>query len=86
MCVSLLPSQRSKVVLDYLGNLKRWDFDALDKLSTSDFTQQILPASFGLSPHTKNECTEYLHTFRDPLNNTPLEVRTNAQTLVSPSF
>jgi hypothetical protein len=81
------PSQQLKVVLDYLDNLKRWDFDALDKLSTSDFTQQILPASLGLSPRTKNECTEYLHTFRDSLNSAPLEVRNaQSQTLVSPRF
>jgi hypothetical protein len=77
------PSQQLKVVLEYLDNLKRWDFDALNKLSTSDFTQQILPSSLGLLPRTKNECTEYLHTFRDSLNSAPLEVR-NAQTLVSP--
>jgi len=79
------PSQQLQVVLDYLDNLKRWDFDALHKLCTSDFTQQVLPASLGLAPRTKNECTEYLHTFRDSLNGAPLEVR-NGQTLVSPSF
>jgi hypothetical protein len=33
------PSQQLKVVLDYLDNLKRWDFDALNKVPTSDFTQ-----------------------------------------------
>jgi hypothetical protein len=79
------PSQQLKVVLDHFNNLKRWDFDALSKLSTSDFTQQILPASLASSRRTKNEYIEYLHDLRDSLNGVPLEVR-NAQTLVSPSF
>jgi hypothetical protein len=79
------PSQQLKVVLDHFNNLKRWDFDALSKLSTSDFTQQILPASLASSRRTKNEYIEYLHDLRDSLNGAPLEVR-NAQTLVSPSF
>jgi hypothetical protein len=68
------PSQQLKVVLDHLDNLKRRDFDVLSKLSTSDFTQQILPASLGLSPRTKNECVEYLHTLRDLLKRGPLGV------------
>jgi hypothetical protein len=76
-------SQQLKVVLDYFDNLKRWDFDALGKLSTSDFTQQTLPASLGLSPRTKSEYIGYLHTFRDSLNGAPLEV-SNARPLVSP--
>ena len=52
------PSQRLKAVLDYLDNLKRWDFDAVSKQFTSDFTLQILPASMGLSPRTKSEYIE----------------------------
>ena len=79
------PSQQLKVVLDYLDSFKRWDFDALGKLCTSDFTQQILPASLGLPPRAKNECTESLYALRDALNGAPLEVR-NAHTLVSPPF
>jgi hypothetical protein len=79
------PSQQLKVVLNHFNNLNRWDFDALSKLSTSDFTQQILPASLGSSRRTKNEYVEYLHDLRDALNGAPLEVR-NGQTLVSPSF
>jgi hypothetical protein len=68
------PSQQLKVVLDYIDNIKRWDFDALSKLSTSDFTQRIFPASLGLSPSTKNECIENLHTLRDSLKGGTLEV------------
>lgn len=68
------PSQQLTVVLDYFDNLKRWDFDALSKLSTSTFTQQTLPASLGLSPRTKNEDIQYLHSFRDSLKGAPLEV------------
>src|ERR1700733_9608014 len=79
------PSQQLKVVLDYFDHLKRWDFDALSKLFTSDFTQQILPASLGLSPRTKSEYIEILHTLRNSLNGAPIEVRT-AHTLVSMSF
>ena len=79
------PSKQLKVVLNYFESLKCWDFDALSKLSTSDFTQQTLPASLGLPTRTKNEDIEFLHTLRDSLNGAPLEVR-NAQTLVSPSF
>ena len=79
------PSQQLKVVLDFLDTIKRWDFDALSKQFTSDFAQQILPASLGSPRRTKNEYIEYLHTFRDSLNGAPLEVG-NCQTLVSPSF
>ena len=68
------PYQRLKAVLDYLDNLKRWDFDALSKQFTSHFTLQILPASLRLSPRTKNEYIESLHTLRDSLNGAPLEV------------
>ncbi|KAN0114172.1 hypothetical protein V8E52_006970 [Russula decolorans] len=67
-------SQQLKVVLDFLDILKRWDFDALDKLWTSDFTQQILPTSLGSSPRTKSEYIEYLHNFRDSLNGAALEI------------
>jgi hypothetical protein len=79
------PSRQLKVVLDYLDNLKRWDFDAAGKQFASDFTQQILPASLGSSPRTRDEYIEYLHNFRDSLNGAPLEVR-NGPDLVSPSF
>ena len=68
------PSQRLKVVLDYLDNVKRWDFDALSKQFTPDFTLQILPASLRLSPRTKSQYIESLHTLRDSLNGAPLEV------------
>ncbi|KAF8489527.1 hypothetical protein F5888DRAFT_1638531 [Russula emetica] len=68
------PSQRLKVVLDYFDNLKRWDFDALSKLSTSNFTQQTLPATLGLSPRSKSEDIEFLHSFRDSLKGAPLEI------------
>lgn len=77
--------KESKVVLDYLDNLKRCDFDAFSKLSTSYFIQQTWPTPLGLSARTKNEDIENLHTFRGSLNGAPLEVR-SAQTLVSPSF
>ena len=49
------PSQPLKVMLDYLDNVKRWDFDVPSKQFTSDFTLQILPASLRLSPRTKSE-------------------------------
>ena len=68
------PSQRLKVVLDYLDNVKRWDFNALSNQFTSDFTLQILPASLRLSPRTKSQYIESLHTLRDSLNGAPLEV------------
>ena len=77
-------SQQLKVALEFFDILKRWDFDALDKLWTSDFTQQLLPASLGSPPHTKSEYIEYLHNFRDSLNGAPLEV-SNDRTLVSRS-
>jgi hypothetical protein len=76
------PSQQLRVVLDHFDGLKCWDFDALSKLYASDFTQQILPASLGSSPRTKDEYIEFLHKLRDALNGAPLEVR-NGQTLVS---
>ena len=76
------PSQQLRVVLDYLDSFKRWDLDALSKLCASDFIQQILPASLGSSPRTKNDyIVEYLHNLRDALNGAPQEVR-NSQTLV----
>lgn len=68
------PSKRLKVVLHYFDVLKRWDFDALSKLSTSNFTQQTLPATLGLSPRSKSEDIEFLHSFRDSLKGAPLEV------------
>ena len=57
-----------------LGYLKRWDFDTLSNQFTSDFTLQILSASSHLSPRTNSEYIESLHTLRDSLNGTPLEV------------
>ena len=68
------PSQQLKVVLDYFDNLKNWDFDALSKLSTSNFTQQTLPATLGMSARSKSEDIEFLHSFRDSLKGAPLEV------------
>jgi hypothetical protein len=65
------PSRQLKVVLDYLDNVKRWDFDALSKQFTSHFTLQILPASLHLSPRTNSE---YIDSLRDPLNGAPLAV------------
>jgi hypothetical protein len=79
------PSQQLRVALDCLDNFKHWDFDALSKQFTSDFTQQILPASLGSPRRTTNEYIEYLHNFRDSLKGAPLEVR-SSQTLVSSSF
>lgn len=79
------PSQQLKGVLSHFDNLKRWDFDALSKLYTSNFTQQILPASLGSSLRTKSEYIDYLHDLQDSLNGAPMEV-CNGQTLVSPSF
>ena len=61
-------------MVDYLDNLKRWDFDVLRKQFTSDFALQILPASLRLSPRTKSQYIESLHTLRDSLNGAPLEV------------
>ena len=60
-------------MLDYFDNVKRWDFDALNKQFTSDITLQILPASLRLSPRTKSEYIESLHTLRDSMNDAPLE-------------
>ena len=68
------PSQRLNVVLDYLDNVKRWDFDALSNQFTSDFTLQILPASVRFSPRTKSEYIESLHTLQGSLNGAPLKV------------
>ena len=68
------PSDQLKVVLDYFDKLKHWDFDGLGKLSTSDFTQQTLPASLGLAARTKSKDIEFLHTFRDSLNSAQLQV------------
>lgn len=68
------PSDQLKVVLDYFDKLKHWDFDGLGKLSTSDFTQQTLPASLGLAARTKSEDIEFLHIFRDSLNSAQLQV------------
>ena len=68
------PSQRLKVVLDYLDNIQRWDFGALSNQFTSHFTLQILPASLHFSPRTVCEYIESLHTLRDSLNGAPLEV------------
>jgi hypothetical protein len=68
------PSRQLKVVLDYFDSIKRWDFDALSKLFTSDFTQHVLPMSLGSSPRTKNEYIEYIHTLRESLKGGPLKV------------
>ena len=68
------PSRRLKVVLDYLDNVKRWDFGALSNQFTSHFTLQILPASLHFSPRTVCEYIESLHTLRDSLKGAPLEV------------
>ena len=63
-----------KVVLDYLDDVKRWDFDALSKQFTSHFTLQTLPASLRLSPRTNSKYIQSLHTLWHSLNGAPLEV------------
>ena len=68
------PSDQLKVVLNYFDALKIWDLDTLNKLSTSDFTQQTLPESLGVGTRTKSEDFEYLRLFKDSLNGAPLEV------------
>jgi ketosteroid isomerase-like protein len=69
------PSDQLSVVFDYLDYLKRWDIDALDKLFTSDFTQQTFPESLGIPSRNRREYLECLPTLRDSLNGVPLEVR-----------
>lgn len=81
------PSDQLKVVLDYLDYLKYWDIDGLDKITTSDFTQQTFPDSLNIPKRSKKEDFEYLRSFRDSLNGAPLEVRDTqiCFDLVSPS-
>jgi hypothetical protein len=56
------PSGQLKVVLGYFDKLKSWDFDELNKLSTSDFTQQTFPASLVCRPEPRAKISPFFIT------------------------
>ncbi|KDQ10715.1 hypothetical protein BOTBODRAFT_147618 [Botryobasidium botryosum FD-172 SS1] len=60
------PSPQLQVVLGWLDGFDRLDFDAANACTTEDVMYEILPASFGIAPFTKEGFKKHYETFITP--------------------